>query len=99
MKTANGNHTLQHIGFLFRVRLMQQALITGAGGTGLVCVHSGDQYELIKYDLLKTSQTLTIVKNRILAVRRAGADNQNHFITFPGEHISDLLIPCFFDTR
>ena len=99
MQAANGNHALQHIGFLFRVRLMQQALITGAGGAGLVCVHSGNQYKLFRNNLLKPSQTLTIVKNRILAVRRAGADNQYHFITFPGKHIRYLNVSSFFDTR
>ena len=96
MEPTNCDHTLQHIRFLLRIRLMKQPFITGAGGPGLVGIHPGNQNQLLSYGLLKPCQPLAVIKNRILPVSRAGAYNQHHFAAASGKHIGNLCVPRFF---
>ena len=80
MQLTNGDQTLEHILFLFRIRLVYHALIAFAGGAGLVGVDTRDQDQLICYLFLYLCQTVHVVQNCVLTVGRARSDNQQLFV-------------------
>ena len=71
---------------------MKHTLVAGAGGARLVCIDARYYDDSVLDLLLHFTEPSDIVHNRILAVGRAGADDQHQFVTLPGDDTRNLLV-------
>ena len=92
VQLTNGDQTLQHILFLFRIRLVYHTLIALTRGAGLVGVDTGNENQLICHLFLHLRQTRGIVQNGILTVCRARTDDEQFLAGFAGEHLLNLCV-------
>ena len=93
MHMAHGDQSLDHIRLFQRIGLGRNALIAITGRTRLIRIDAGNHQDLILDLLLHRNQAGDIVNDRILPIRRAGADDQQQPMILTGENICDLLIP------
>ena len=94
---THGNQSGEKVRFLFRVRLMDNALVALAGSSGLVGVNSGNQNQLVLYLFVYSGKPVDIIAYGIFVVRGAGSDNNQKFIALSGKDIPDFSIPFFLD--
>ena len=97
MHVADGQDALEHIGLLLRIGLVHHAHITLARGPRLVGVDTGNDDELVLCFFLNLNKASRVIAHGFLIVGRAGADDHNKLVAFPGEYLFDILIPLLFD--
>ena len=99
MQITDGDDTLEHIGTLVGIGLVEHALVAVARGAGLVGVNAGDDHDLIGHTVLYTAQSSDVIQHRLAVVCRAGADDEQEFIRFAAEDTGNLLIARRLDGR
>ena len=92
VELTNGQNALVHIRRVVGVGLMEHTLVALAGGAGLTRVDAGDQDQLISYLVLQKTETADVLDHRLLAVGRAGADDQHLLVGLPRKDPGDLGI-------
>ena len=75
------------------IRLMEHALITLTGGSGLVGVDPGNQNEFIGNLLIQSAESGDVFQNWFFMICRAGTDDQQEFIGFTFKDFADLSVP------
>ena len=93
---ADGDDAAEHILLALRTWLMKHTLVAGTDSTGLVGVETGNNVNLFLYLLLHLSQTMYIIKNCILVVTGAGADDQQETIITTAYDIGYFLVTLYF---
>ena len=88
----DGDEALEHVGSGARVRLVEHALVAGAGGAGLVGVDAGHDDYLVGHLLLHPAQARDVVDHGVLPVGGAGSYHQQQFVALAGEHLAYLLV-------
>ena len=76
MHAANSLDALEQVVAGLRIGIVQQALVAGALGAGLVGVDARDDEQAVSHLLLKLCETVHVFQNGVLAIGRAGADDQ-----------------------
>ena len=99
MHFSHGDQSCDHIRCFFRIRLRSDALVSFAGGPGLVCVDTGDQQQTVFYFFLYFGKAVHILAYRILAVCGTGADDNQKAVIFSCEDVTDLRITAVFNSR
>ena len=97
VQLPDGNHALEHVRQLIRVRLVKHALIAVAGGAGLVCIDAGNDQNFILHAFLHAAQPGDIFQDRILAVGRAGPDDQKETVGLSREDLFQCAVVLFLD--
>ena len=97
MELADGNDAGQHILFLFRIRLVEHALIAYALGAGLIGVNPGNNEELFADLMVHFREAGHIFQDSVFPVRRAGADEEQHTGILAGQDIGDFPVPVLLD--
>ena len=93
---TQGDDACQRVRLLLRVRLMHDALVTVAGGTGLVRVDTGDNQDLVLDLLLYRNQTAHIVADSLFIICGTGSDDGDKAVRFAGENFTDFFVSLFF---
>ena len=75
---------------------MDDSLIAFTGGTGLVGINPGDQNQFVFYFFIDFCQAGRIIADRIFVICGTRAYNDQKFITFPGDDITDFLVSLCF---
>ena len=91
----HSNEAGKEIGFLFRVRLMDNTFITFPGGPGFICINSGDEDKLVLYLFVYLGKAGDVVAYGLFIIGGTWADNHKEFIAFACEHIPDFFIAPF----
>ena len=73
---ANGLDALEQVGGRLGVGVVQQALVSGALGSGLVGVHARDDDELVLDLVGHAGEPVHVVEDRVLTVGRARSDDE-----------------------
>ena len=89
---THGDQTAGKIRFLFGIGLADNSLIALSGSTGLIGINAGDQDQLVLHLFVDFGEPAYIVTDSRFVVSRTGADNDQKFIAFAGEHITYLGI-------
>ena len=89
---THGDQTAGKVRFLFGIGLADNSLIALSGSTGLVGINAGDQDQLVLHLFVDFGEPAYIVTDSRFVVSRTGADNDQKFIAFAGEHITYLGI-------
>lgn len=96
VELSNLDDTLEHIGFLFRVRLMKHTLVALACCARLACVNSRNDENFVLNFFLNLGKSVDIFKNRLRLVGRARTDDKNELVAFTLKDLFDFLISDFF---
>ena len=88
----------QHIGFLFRVRLVDHTFISLPGSTGFICVNPRNDQNFIGNFFLDIPEPEKIVAHGVLIICGAWSDDGKEFIRFSRKNIPDFLIPRFLQS-
>ena len=92
MELTYRNKPLIHIRFFLRIWLMQHPLVAASCGSRLICVYTGNDKESVLDLLIDPGQTLHVLADSVLPIRRAGPDNDKKFITLSLQYVRDLFI-------
>ena len=95
---ADGEDTLEHIRFFFRIWLMNHAHIALSCGSGLIGVNPGNDNQLIPRILLNLHQAVYIVANGFFIICGTGADNYQKFTAFPSKYFFYFLVSFLFES-
>ena len=80
MKISYCDDSAFEVGHCSRTWLVEHSLVAVAGCTGLTCVDSRNNEDLILYFFLKFTKTCDIINNAVLAVSGTWSDNKEEFI-------------------
>ena len=91
VEAADGDDALEHVGLFARVGLVEHALVARAVGARLVRVDARDDQDLILDLFLQGDEAADIVHHAVLAVGRAGADDEHQAAVTPVEDRAHLF--------
>ena len=93
MQLADGDDARQQVLALFRVGLVQHALVAHALGAGLVGVHPGYDHQTVPDLLFHLRKPVHVVQHGVLPVSGAGPDDQQQPVVPARQDVRDLPIP------
>ncbi len=96
---THGDQAAHKVGFFLRIRLADDPFVALTGGAGLVGVNPGDQDQLVLHLFVDAGEPADIIADGVLVVGRTGADDDQEFIAFSGDDVTDLGVPSAFDLR
>ena len=92
MHAANGLDALEQVVSRLGIGVVQQALIAGALGTRLVGVDAGDDEQALADAVLQLGEACHVIEDGVLAIGRAGADDEHAAVILAAENGRDLGI-------
>ncbi len=92
MHVADGLDALEQIVGGLGVGVVEQALVAGALGAGFVGVDARDDDELVLDLVGNLGQAVHVLEHRVLAIGRAGTDDEHLAAILAGEDLGDLGI-------
>ena len=98
MQFTDSHQTCQHVRFFLRVRLMEKAFVTLAGGSRFIGIDTRDQKQTVAHLILDFRQSSHIITYGIFIVCGAGADDHQKSVGLPCKYIFDLLISLCLHT-
>ena len=99
MKLSYGYNAAEHIGLGLRIGLMKKALVSVAGGAGLVGVNSRNDKNLVLYLLRQPCKAGYVIEYGDGIVGRAGTYNQYKTVVLSRKDAFDLLCTIVFDRK
>ena len=96
---ADSQNTRQHVRLFLRIRLMNHSLIPLTCGSGLIGIDARNQNQFVFYLFLHPTQAVDIIADSIFIISGTGPDDDQKFITFSCEHLTDHLISLRLDFR
>ena len=97
MEVSYSNDTAFKVGHFGWIGLVEHTLVAVARSSGLTCIDSGDNDDLVLDLVLNSAQTVDIIENAVLVVSRAGTDDKQELIGFTAENLLYFSVTVVLD--